>query len=187
MKTFAPYNWPQDELQIPSGMGGLPQVEAGNTLVIRREGKTFTGGMDFAAGATPRAVETIIIPTDQDGDFWCSNIYLAAFYTRNDGVVSPYSPYGRVRIYDNRTGNPLIYGAGVPMGFLIVNVDSLATVEPPPPAGLRSTSTLIQPFCFTRNGGIKLEIEGLVMPAVNWALSFQIAFGGWQEYTHASR
>lgn len=179
---LTPYDWPQDELEIPPGLGVMTQVEGNNSRVVRREGRTFSQSFDYPAGSVPFNA-TKVIPTDQDGDFWCQNIYMAAF-ENSLGVLQqrPLLPYWSFLIRDVRTGNPLSVGGGIPASFLSVNQDFAGV---PPPGGTRLTSTLAQPFCFTRNGGIEITIiDPVGYPAFDtWC---QLAFGGWTEYAHAS-
>ena len=62
-----PYKWPQDNLTIPNGYGTMPPVEYQNITAVRREAFVYSAAItQLASGASAQ----VIIPTDDDGDFW---------------------------------------------------------------------------------------------------------------------
>lgn len=186
-----PYKWPQDTLQIPGTDGGgarfMPPVEMGNVQVARQEAFTMSGRFDLGAAVAPGTVMNLTIPTDQDGDFWCDQMYMIAWLTGSYFSLRP--PLSTIAISDIRTGRSLTYPGPMPSNFLatLILFSDDAGFDPassPLPDGFRSTSTLAKPFCFTRQGGIQLTLnilQGYANPT-----TLDIAFGGWKEYAYAS-
>jgi len=190
-KRLPPQTWPQDTLQIPNAAGRfMPPVEKGNVDIARQEAFTMSGSFVYdrrVDGAELR----LMIPTDQDGDFWVDQIYMVTWWTNEYKSIFP--SRGTLKIKDVRTGRSLNYPDGIPLNFLntLVLFPDDAGFDPansPPPDGFRSTSTLPQPFCFTRQGGIDLTITWIGNSApTGVVVTTDIAFGGWKEYTYAAR
>lgn len=185
-----PYNWPQDEVAIPRGIGSMPPIEYANRILSRSEYATFTA--TFAAPALQAAGTTAgtIINTDQDGDFWCDQIAIVTWQT-SAGTTQLRLPSFEFAVQDMRTNRKLFYPGRVPAAmfrkFPLVTPTSVYSGQEPSPAQFRTTGTLIQPFCFTRQGGIIIDIT--YPNAVPAATSYQIdiMFSGWKEYANASR
>jgi hypothetical protein len=180
-----PYEWPQDKVKIPNGQGLMPRVDERNAFVTKREAAFFTAE-DTYAGATAIKRE-YILETPPDGDFWCNGIRSISINT----VTGVYTnvPAWKVNIFDIRTGDDLTFPF-VRFGFFkTVNLAGIADANKPLPQGsgpLKSTSTLIQPYCFTRNGGIRVVVDttdAQLAQQQNW----QLCFIGWKEYQYASR
>lgn len=185
-------DWPQDTLDIPSGQGVMPPINSGNRDVSRRESFTYTGEIVIPVSTPANSVFNLNIPTDQDGDFWCNQIYCQG-HEVVAGVASLTIPVGRVHIGDIRTGQYLTYPApGVSLGFFVGgNTDDDDPAFPVNsatfPSGFRATGTLIQPFCFTRQGGITITYTQLSATAANELNTIYFSFGGWKEYVYAAR
>lgn len=195
-KPAGPYKWPQDTLQIPGLDGGggrfMPPVEIGNVQVARQEAFTMSTSFTWPINTPANTQYTQIIPTDQDGDFWCDQIYMVAWLNNPGGVYQSVRPApSTIAISDLRTGKQLTYPGAVPTNFfttLLLFSDD-AGFDPggsPLPDGFRSTSTLPQPFCFTRQGGISLQLNMIAANGAGQPQTIDIAFGGWKEYTYAS-
>jgi hypothetical protein len=190
-----PATWPQDGLRVPGGAGArfMPPLEAANVEVAKRESFTMSGTFALPTGIIAAGqVFNLFIQTDQDGDFWCDQIYMVAWLPGSSALgFNPFA--GTMQITDVRTGRQLGYPDGLAVEFLktFILFPDDAGFDPassPLPDGFRSTATLPQPVCFTRQGGIQLAYT---LPA---SLNFtgvtprvDIAFGGWKEYAHASR
>lgn len=208
-----PRTWPQDTLAIPRGLGQMPPVEFQNSAVVGAEFFALSADFTFlhtlpAANVGPTL--TVILPTPQDGDFWCDQISIVSWAFITSGapknVVS--YPDGFVTIKDIRTGRSLIssglFNTPTGQGFLIpknsvplqlfrkfppsgVDGQLLYDGSQPVPTGFRDTGTLIQPFVFTRNGGIEVTMTTALSPpsaVIDYTLT--ICFGGWKEYANAS-
>ncbi len=187
-------NWPQETLQVP-GAGsrfGMPPVDHANAYVNGRQ--AFTNSAIFSVTAAQFALGTIhsqTIETEADGDFWASQIYATGFGT-NGGVTTNTVPPGNLQITDLRTGRQLAYPRGVALGFLTKRFEDTSTPagadQYVPPSAWRGVGTLPEPFCFTRKGGIRLDLQSRTngTALVGWAFEISIAFGGWKEYAHAS-
>jgi len=203
-----PDRWPQDELRIPDGMGGMPPVERGNRTVVGSEFFALSARFQFATATPAQTFRREILSTPQDGDFWCDQIAVVSW---EEEVGEPQDAQrflqSMVTIRDVRTGKSLIFNRGLAEGFgagLIptdsvpvnlfrtlpqsgteVGTDYDGTV--PAPAGFRSKGSLIQPFCFTRQGGIEVTMTTLATVPANIAFDVNIGFLGWKEYANASR
>lgn len=188
-KTWPP-EWPQDTLAIPAGHGNMPATNPGNREVSRRESFTYSGQIAIPVSTPANTPFRLTIPTDQDADFWCNQIYFQG--QRVDaGVASNSMPVGRIHIGDARTGEYLTWPApGVSLSFFVggspaeelgfdVNLRTF-------PSGFRSTGTLIQPFCFTRTGAILIEYLQRTATSAVQSHDLSIVFGGWKEYVYAS-
>lgn len=190
-KRLPPVTWPQDTLQIPNAAGRFtPPVEKGNIDVARQEAFTMSGTFTYTQFTEGQQVR-LVIPTDQDGDFWADQMYCVAWATA--AYKSEFAPRGVLTISDLRTGRFLTYPDGIPLQFfntLILFADDAGfdVAASPPPDGFRSTSTLPQPFCFTRQGGIVLTITWLYnRPPDGVTGTLDFGFGGWKEYAYAAR
>lgn len=182
------YNWPQDSLQIPNAGGRfMPPIDRGNADIARQESFTMSGTITYN-GAAAGSQLRLVIPTDQDGDFWCDQMYCAEWVA---GTSQSLDPRGStISVGDIRTGRRLTWPAAMPTRYLtslqIFNGDTGIVIgDSPLPAGFRSTSTIPQPFCFTRQGGIEILLNFTFNVPAGVRL-FDIGFGGWKEYTYAA-
>lgn len=190
-EPIKPWEWPQDDLDIPAGRGDMPPLNSGNLAVSRRESFTLSGRIDIPVSTPAQSFFQTTIPTPQDGDFWCNQIYFEG-QMLDSGVMVKDLPPARVHIWDMRSANPLTYPRpGVQIGFfrsgtpneaLGFNVSTVTF-----PAGYRSTGTLIQPFCFTRQGGVIVELTTYGATPNDESFEISLVFGGWKEYAFASR
>lgn len=164
-----PYDWPQDTLRIPNGQGLMPRVAFTNGYLARREFAIYSAP---ELTITPRQPSRVIIPIEADADFWCSQIVCAARIPvtyANSGL-----PASRMLITDIRTGYQI--------GYPEIRVNQFPAFNF---AGV--PDDFIQPYCFTRNGGIELVIDhdfGLISTA---GLRLFVSFIGWKEYVYASQ
>jgi hypothetical protein len=189
--------WPQMDNRVPRAMSSqMPHIETTNFERARQEAFTMSGTFTLPTTITVGQQLALILPTDQDGDFWCDQIYMVGWGLQLNPAASNVasSPLmGTIDIVDIRTSKALTFPLGsLPTNFLasVTNFSDDPGYDPganPYPAGFRSTSTLAQPFCFTRAGGISLNL----VSAAQWAgvpgpNLVDIAFGGWKEYQYAS-
>lgn len=188
---LTPNTWPQDTLQIPNANGRfMPPLDRANFDVARQEAFAFATTFTIPGLSAAGARFTNVIPTDQDGDFWCDQIFAIGWNSANSSSEPPVP--ATVFIDDLRTGRALTYPDGAPSSFF----GNRANFSPgialtggrPLPNGPRSTATLAQPFCFTRQGGIRVSLQ-LVFATLNVPVTRTVdfVFAGWKEYTYASR
>lgn len=174
-KPLKPYQWPQDTLRIPNGQGLMPRIDFENGYNVRAEGAVYTTPAPITIGPGFSHNETII-PIEADADFWVSEI--AGFTTGNLGAANPAL---KLRLSDLRTGysfmNPHVR-------LSMFNFNNMAALETGV-SGAVTHSTLIQPICFTRNGGIRILLDADFTTAVTRNL--YLSFIGWKEYTYASQ
>lgn len=183
--------WPQDQLQIPAaGARFMPPVERGNIDLARQESFTMSTTFNFTNVAAGQVL-TNVIPTDQDGDFWCDQIACVGW--SNLLAQSQDPPPCLVDIRDVRTGRSLTWPvANVPIKpFVTLQLfqgdTGVSVGNSPPPEGFRATSILQQPVCFTRQGGIQVSITFLYQLVAGTIWTVDWAFNGWKEYTYASQ
>lgn len=206
-----PITWPQDDLDVPDGFGGMPPVNPGN-LALGQEFFCLSGHVDVAAGTPAGTIRALTLQTPQDGDFWCDAIGVVSWDADTVSVPLPTQDRQQfltamVSFRDQRTGRELAFnrglsfgvGAGIiPINTVPINLfrklpQSGAEVstsylgDTPPPSGFRTTGPLLQPICFTRQGGV--EIVMTTLAAAPAGMDFSVWFGltGWKEYAHASR
>lgn len=208
---ISPYDWPQDALEIPDGFGGMPPIEAGNRVVTGSEYFCLSGQFLFPATTPAFSIRQAIMATPQDGDFWCDQICAVSWATDTAaGVLRDRQAFlaSVVTIKDQRTGRSLIYnpsfntfnnqGTLFPANSVPVNLfrklpqsgtENGADYDgtTPPPSGFRTTGTLIQPYCFTRQGGIEVSVTSLYAASATLSYDLTIAFSGWKEYANASQ
>lgn len=192
-QPIRPTSWPQDELQVPrAGRGQMPHIERANYERVGREFAQYSTTFNFAGAITAGQEFNLFIQTEMDGDFWCDQIFATGWNTsiapasQNKPLVGP-----TIDISDARTGKYLTYPRrSVPLlffGSLVLFSDDAGydNSSNPLPDGFRSTATIPQPFCFTRQGGINITLG--YPDAVNAGNRLiDIAFSGWKEYRHAS-
>jgi hypothetical protein len=181
--------WPQDQLQVPvSGERFMPPIARVNAD-LASGGEAFTMSGTFTTnGVTAGQVLNLTIPTDQDGDFWCDQIAMIEWLagTSQSQDVRP----STLQITDMRTGRQLGYPSGIPTKFfttlqLFAGDGGITIGDSPYPAGWRSTAPIPEPFCFTRQGGIILQLQFLfAVPA--GVRTVDISFSGWKEFRFAS-
>lgn len=176
-------DWPQDKARVPAGVGGMPPIEYNNRARIEAEFCSFVGLIVIPSTAVQGNVFSTIIPTDQDGDFWCDEISMQVQSGLADAQSDLDAPGSYTSITDIRTGQLLTYPY-IPTNIFKRLTFNLAYVSPSP-GFFRDTSTLIQPYCFTRQGGIAISVV-LKQPR---GVIDQIYFclSGWKEYANASR
>lgn len=206
-----PTTWPQDDLHVPSGFGGMPPVNAGN-LALGHEFFALSGLMHVPAGTAAGSIFRLVLATPQDGDFWVDSIGVVSWDA--DTVTIPLPTQDRqqflaamVTIRDQRTGRDVFFnrglgqgvGAGaIPINSLPVNAfrklpQSGSEVgvdysgDTPPPSGFRTTGSLVQPLLVTRQGGVELTMTTLFALAVGHDVQVWFSLNGWKEYAHASR
>lgn len=212
--TVKPYSWPQDQLQIPNGFGGMPPLDYGNENVVAAEWFTLTAEFDYAPNTAAFTQKNVILETPQDGDFWVDSIGAVSWLNDTSGgaITKDLQRFlaGVVSITDTRTGRNLIYGqnpvplshpAGsvfppnsIPINFFRKLPQSGAesqagqyTGDTPLPNGFRVTQTLIQPFVVTRQGGLQVTFTSLEAPGNTQTYNIYVSFNGWKEYAHASQ
>jgi hypothetical protein len=193
---LSPQNWPQMDNRVPRAMASqMPHVERLNFERARQESFTVSGTFNLPVSIVVGQQFALLLPTDQDGDFWCDQIAMVGWGPQlNPGAPSfPANPLpGTIDISDIRTGRALTYPlATLPTEFLatVTTFSDDPGFDPgaqPYPAGFRSTSTLAQPFCFTRAGGIQLLLTSGAVWNGAGVNQVDIAFGGWKEYEFAS-
>lgn len=186
-------NWPQMVNRVPRAGGmWMPPIDPHNAARDRQECFTLSGTFNIPAGFAAGLTMPLYLATDQDGDFWCDQIYLIAWVV---GASKPdRTPPATLSIADARTGRSLTWPASVNTNFL--TTQTLLANDPgfnyagnsnPFPDGFRSTSTLAQPYCFTRAGGISLVLTMLGADnAPPNAVTVDVSFSGWKEYAYAS-
>jgi hypothetical protein len=212
--TFGPLKpntWPQDSLEIPAGMGGMPPMERGNATRSRAEYAVYSTLFLLPLSLAQFTTQTVTLLTDQDGDFWCDQIAVQSFQYVNalqGGLITPSAYMG---VKDIRTGRDLFYSNGVnvnvnPTPFSTPQIPAntmpiamfrkspdLGSLGPmnydgtnPLPQEFRDTGTLIQPFCFTRQGGIQVSLTNPYPIPANIRYEISVMFSGWKEYANAS-
>lgn len=171
---ISPYTWPQDTLRIPNGQGLMPRIDFENGYNVRAEGAVYTTPVPFTFAPGTVSLQQIL-PIEADADFWVSEI---AVFSVGAGVAN-LGP--RLRIIDIRTGYN-ICNPYVRLGLF--NYNALAGAETGV-SGAPFRSTLIQPYSFTRNGGIRMLMD--VDFTITAPQDFYLSFIGWKEYTYASQ
>lgn len=194
---LTPQNWPQMDNRVPRAMASqMPHIETTNLERARQESFTMSGTFTLPTTIAVGQILQLILPTDQDGDFWCDQIYMVGWGLQLNPAASNVasSPLmGTIDIVDTRTSKSLVFPLRtMPTNFLasVTNFSDDPGYDPGAnayPAGFRSTSTLAQPFCFTRAGGISLTMTSAAQwVGVGGPNLVDIAFGGWKEYQYAS-
>lgn len=187
---LTPQRWPQDENRVPNTLGAKgPPISTTNRLRSRRESFAMPGAFSVPFGNAAGQVFPLYLPTDQDGDFWCDQIQMNAWFTSI--AINARPPPCLIQITDARTGRSMTYPQNIPVNFLYTGgfFSEDAGFDPgsyPFPDGFRSTGTLPQPFCFTRAGGIQLYLTMLPPTVGPDNLTIDIVFSGWKEYEAAS-
>ena len=186
-----PLNWPQNTLEVPgAGAAYMPPIQLENAQFAEREAFIFYGSISIPDATPTATVFNLFIATDQDGDFWCDQIYLTTF--TGVPLVNGPPPPSLLRITDARTARQLCYPEGVSTEFLanrfsFQDKPVIDYSRAPLPDGFRSTATLPQPFCFTRQGGIEITLTMLSSTVgAGVAQTVDMAFSGWKEYANAS-
>lgn len=203
IKIVKPPAWPQDVSRVPGGGAGMPPINANNAQYAEREAFTVSGTISIPVSTPQGTAFGLIIPTDQDGDFWCENISASGWLTVA-GVVSANIIPSFLSIQDIRTGHYLTYVGPSQSGVAnVVNAPNAVPLQlfqsiirfqdvgfvpgdMPQPNGFRSTATLIQPYCFTRQGGIGLVLTTNFGSVATVSCVIDIAFSGWKEYAFAA-
>lgn len=171
-EALEPYAWPQDDLRVPDGQGGMPRVNEDNARRIERDFFVFsTIFRNPVLGASPSVV---ILPTPADGDFWCEQIRIA--YIDPGGTFTD-NPAMLFKVRDIRSGNSLT-NPSVRTNAFWFDVERLN-------AQGNGGGGLVQPYCFTRNGGIEITLQNDIYTA--GAIDVFVSLIGWKEYQNASR
>lgn len=205
-----PTTWPQDDLNVPSGFGGMPPINPGN-LALGQEFFCLSGLVTVAPATPAGSIFGLTLATPQDGDFWCDAIGVVSWDadTVTPGLVQDRQHFitAMVAFRDQRTGRDLAFnrglsfgvGAGaIPPNSVPINlfrklpqsgteVDAAYSGDTPPPSGFRTTGSLIQPFCFTRQGGVEITVTTLAAAPAGMTFFLNFGLTGWKEYAHASR
>lgn len=209
--VIKPDNWPQDAMEVPSYPGMMPPIEFANKSIVGGEYFALTQRCIFAPATVAFTTQTFTIATPQDGDLWCDQIAMVSFlYTgAAQGVLNVNDVV--VTIKDVKTGHSPIYcppfkhppNATIAAGQILLPANAVPLSlfrkfpqegldggflaydgETPLPAGFRDTGTLIQPTCFTRQGGIEVAFTN-ISPTVAWQYDITLMFSGWKEYDNA--
>lgn len=189
---LTPQRWPQDENRVPSTPGlRMPPVSQANAQRSIRESFTMAGTFLIPGTVAVGNVFPLYLPTDPDGDFWCDQIMMMAFVTAGAFPQNTRPPVSTIYIGDARTGNALTYPSEIPTNFLteihlFSDDPGHVAASSPNPDGFRATATLPQPFCFTRAGGIRLNLTALARTGQSLDYTVDIGFSGWKEYEAAS-
>jgi hypothetical protein len=204
-----PENWPQDALAIPDGFGGMPPLEHDNRVVVGSEFFALSHRFDFPAGMAAHTTQRAILATPQDGDFWCDQI-ASLSWEELAGEDRDRQAFlaSMLTIRDQRTGRSLIYnptfntfnnqGTLFPPDAVPINLFRKLpqsgtensfdySGDTPPPSGFRTSGMLIQPYCFTRQGGIEITLTSLFAAPAVTGFEISVAFLGWKEYANASQ
>lgn len=176
-----PYDWPQDKVQIPPGQSIMPAVDPLNKYFSRREGFAYSGEITVNVSQTGQ----FVIATDADADFWCNAITLSL----NGVSIQGASANPKFQVTDLRTGEDMFFPFARLLQFAMVNnnEDTGPNVGIYPP--VQSVwGTFIQPFCFTRNGGIQVSLDtNFPTPGLSLTVPYSFTFLGWKEYRYASK
>lgn len=182
-----PQPWPQDRLRRPAAtVSGMPPTSRANRAV-QREAAAYTTPLFFDVGPQAPGVQIkLTIPTDQDGDFWCEQIFATAWST--GGVEITQVLPATLGVADLRTSQSLTFGnTDPPLEFFRNSPllgDPLAVVGNTPfPTGIRMTGQLPEPFCFTRQGGIVLTYTSFGA-AASPLTHLYVVLVGWKEYAY---
>lgn len=145
----------------------MPRVNKVNAEITRREPYIYFGELQ----GIWTGWKQLVIPIEADADFWCNQI-----------VVAENNYSTRLKITDIRTGYNLTYPS-VPWSFFARMIYALPDTFPAyyDRATPAFSGDLPKPYCFTRNGGILVEMEGMGAQAI-----YQIGFLGWKDYANAA-
>lgn len=170
---LTPQEMPQDTLQVSAGFGVMGAVDLQNAVTVKREFFTYSG--KFTNIGYGEAQE-VYIPTDQDGDFWMT-LVLAAGYRTDTGAYINNNVWSFFKVQDAKNNyelftpdiqiNMLGYGQG--------------------PGGFKQVTNFVQPYCFTRDGAIKMRLSLLAKTAARIPFDFYISFFGWKEYQNVAQ
>lgn len=180
IRTLKPYNWPQDKLRVPNGYGSLPPIDGFNRQFVRKEYFAISSVFNnIQLGQQATNIEKI----DAYGDFWLTGVAAVMLQDNGSGPVSNDTYYIPLKISDITTGynlfTPNSWVAAFTPGRIEVPSEVLSSTS-------GSHSTIPQPYCFMRDGGIKIEVDmNLGAPATNYQIN--IVLDGWREYSDASR
>lgn len=179
---LTPPKWPQDHAQIPAGLGGMPPVEYNNAARTEAEFFALNTELFFPNGSNPGFTVNGFIPTPQDGDFWADQISVITIIPGQ--TVEAVTLFSTIAISDVRTGKQLTYDAVQTSVFAKFVTGPNASTSVPSPSFFRATGTMMQPYCFTRQGGIKIQV--ILTSQVNTDATLSVGLSGWKEYANAS-
>lgn len=210
-QTVNPILWPQDDYAIPDGMSGMGPIDPINASWPGREFFALSHRFVFPDTVKALSNHQIILNTPADGDFWCDQICCVSWLEDpgGEGVTKDIQQFlaSMIGIVDVRTGLTPFFspsfdvgtsGQLFPPNMVPINLfrklpqsgteNSVAyDGSTPPPSGFRATWTLVQPWCFTRQGGLQINLVPLFDMTEGQTIDFTIGFTGWKEYAHASR
>lgn len=183
----APYTWPQDTLRVPNGFGSLPIVDNLNKNLSKR---LFFGMNGMFPTVTQGSSQIVVLPTQDDGDFWCENLQIAIIDTSGDTEVTP---YGYIQIEDISNNYALfpktntINGAPLSL-FQNLSIGALQVTQTQgAPAGAGARSPWIQPYCFLRSCGIRVTVTLTPStPPLSPSFNIYVNLSGWKEYAYAA-
>lgn len=168
-KPFKSIAWPQDKLRVPSGDGLMPPLDLQNQRLVKREAWFIAGTIgDIAHGAD----KTVSFDVGDDGDFWLTGIgvqgYLPATTAFNNDIWS------KLSITDLRSGYGVLYPSVRAAMFGVEQAGEEVAI--------------IQPYCFTRTGGVQVtwSIDAVTANA-RASHRLYIVLYGWKEYQNAAK
>lgn len=179
---LTPPDWPQDHAQVPAGLGGMPPIEYNNSARTEAEFFAVNTELFFANGSVAGTTVNGFIATPQDGDFWADQISVITI--RPAQTVEAVTLFSTLEIRDMRTGTQLTYPGVQTSVFAKFVTGPAAGVPVPSPSFFRATGTLMQPFCFTRQGGINFQV--ILTAQIFTDCTLSIGLSGWKEYANAS-
>lgn len=161
----------------------MPPIEYNNATRTEAEFFSLYGELFFPQFSDVGFTVSAIIPTPQDGDFWADQVSVITTNSVQPGVEGT-TLFSTTEISDIRTGKALTY-PGVQTALFSKFVKGPTASSPlPSPSFFRATGTLMQPYCFTRQGGIKITV--VLTAQVGQDTRLSINFAGWKEYANAS-
>lgn len=186
--SFTPVPLPQDKLAVPSfplfdKNSGREHVDRYNREITKQEFYSYTGS--FLALPSAGTSQTLVLPTDPDGDFWMSTLVLDVLLSgTNNSVQVP----GYIQLTNARTGNNLFdaQGGGSGLPFPSGAQISMFRGREPANALTLAKNPIIQPFCFTRDGAIRVNVVLPTKPGGANTYDLWFALLGWKEYANAA-
>lgn len=178
-----PYEWPQDKLEQPWGRGEMPRINAFNAAVTKREGFSIPVRFD---GVTWGTTQTVIVPTEQSADFWCTDIITINPFNNATGLPTGAHNNPYLTIKDLRTDIRLCDAPVAWQYFSQPNVVAAGLVPVGNSAAVQVRNPF-EPFCFTRDGGISVTLMSQAAAAAAVNYSFLMVFVGWKEYANAAK
>lgn len=174
---LTPQKLPQDTLRIPGGFGAMGAIDLQNAVQVKREFFVYsTTFANIGYGET----QTNIIPTDQDGDFWMTNIVNDPFIGAQAVGVDLWA---NMNVQDLKNNYELFTPSVQLEQFNKFGVSS----NVPGNGTTASVTNILQPYCFTRDGGIKVTMSLLPKSVARVGFTIYLSFLGWKEYQNVSQ